>query len=389
MARPRSQKTLLILVYVASLLYSFSSSIPLYVNSSFLGSVATTEKVGIIFAVASAISVTLALCLPHILRQFGSYKSTLFMVGMGTILFVGLATLKNTASVIIVFILTQAILNILVINLSTFLETFSDNNKTGSIRGVFLTMGNIAVMIGPFLAGMMFVDDNYGKIYLTAALFMFATYIVMSSSFKGYEDPVYQNISLRATLRAVIKNHDLHSVVCTAFLLSFFYAIMIIYTPIYLNVYMGIPMNKILGIIIPVALAPFVILEIILGKIADKKLGEKEIMVAGFIIMVLFTAVLPFIVTPNIFVWAGMLFMTRVGASAVEVMSETYFYKKIGPREVHLITFLYIVRFSAYILAPLVGVFLLYFLDYRFIFLILGAIMFLGIPSSLHFKDTK
>ena len=87
--------------------------------------------------------------------------------------------------------------------------------------------------------------------------------------------------------------------------------------------------------------------------------------------------------------WALALFVTRIGASAVEIMSESYFYKKIGPHDVHLIAFMYTIRSSAYIVGPLIGTFALLFIDYRFLFAVLGVIMLIGIPYSLHFKDTR
>ncbi|MDD5152940.1 MAG: MFS transporter [Candidatus Pacebacteria bacterium] len=384
------QRTSLILVYITSLLYSFSSSLPVYVNSSFIAKVISVEKaVGIIFAISAAVSVCLTLFLPYILKRFGCYKTIISIIALEVLLFVGMATLKSPIAIIIVFILNQSFLSILAICLSIFLENFSENSETGGIRGIFLTTINTAVIIGPFLAGMMIGNGGFGKVYLAAAIFMLAAYIIMSMNFKNYKDPLYKTLSLRETFGIVVKSHDIHAIVCVHFLLNFFFTIMVIYTPIYLNVYMGIPMNKILSIVIPIALVPFALFEAVLGEIADKKLGEKEIMIAGFVIIVFFTAMLSFITNPSIIVWAIVLFLTRVGASAVEVMSETYFYKKINPNDIHLVSFLYVVRSGASILAPLIVVFILYFLDYRYIFLILSIIMILGIPYSFHFKDTR
>ncbi len=384
------QKILLTLVYLASLLATFSYTLPLYINSSFLTKFISTEKaVGIVFAVAAIISVVATLYLPHILKRFGNYHTTLAVFVLEILTLLVLGTAVNPFFVILAFIFHQVLSIIIYLNLSSFLETFSINTNTGSIRGVFLTVINVAFIIAPFLAGMILTNGDFNKIYLASAVFMSAVYVVIYTYFKDYQDPKYETPALIETFRLVKRSHDLHAIIFVQFLLNFFFAWMVIYTPIYLNVNMGITMKDILSIIIPVALMPFVIFQIILGKIADNKLGEKEILVAGFVLMAISTITLSFITTPSVLVWALALFVTRIGASAVEVMADSYFYKKIEPSDIHLITFMYTIRSSAYIVGPLLGSLALLFVDYRFLFAILGAIMLIGVPYSLHFKDTR
>ena len=152
---------------------------------------------------------------------------------------------------------------------------------------------------------------------------------------------------------------------------------------------MGIPMNKILGIIIPIALLPFIFFEVSLGRLADKKLGEKEILFVGFIIMAVSTAGLSFITTSSVIIWALILFAGRTGASMVEAMTESYFYKKVDVEDAHLITFMRTLRASAYIIGPIVGTVLLSFIDFRYLFIILGFLMLTSLPFVFEIKDTK
>ena len=70
-------------------------------------------------------------------------------------------------------------------------------------------------------------------------------------------------------------------------------------------------------------------------------------------------------------------------------MTESYFYKKIGPGDIHLVTFMRTMRTSAYIVGPLLGSLVLSFVDYRFLFLVLGIIMLTAIPYALTIKDTR
>lgn len=148
-------------------------------------------------------------------------------------------------------------------------------------------------------------------------------------------------------------------------------------------------MSDILSVIIPVALLPFIFFEAILGRIADTKLGEKEIVTAGFLLMAVATMGLSWITSTSVVVWAVALLITRIGASAVESMIESYFYKKVGPEEINLVTFMRMVRGSAYIVGPLLGSLVLSFINFRFLFFTLGIIVLTSIPYTLTIKDTK
>jgi len=395
MPRPLPRKTLFLLVYLSSFLYSFHYALPLYIESSFIAQFLPTEHmVGIIFSIAAVFTALLTFLFPRLLRRFGNYRAALTTMGLEIITLIALALLSLSASpaplvMIILFILHQTLTNIVFLHFDSFVEAFSEDSKTGGIRGVFMTVLNVAIAVGPFLAGLMLTDHDFWKVYLAAAFFMILGMIVIARNFKNYIDPTYLVPHLKDTLRTVAKNHDLHSIIFMHFLLAFFYAWMVIYTPIYLNKHMGISVKDILSIITPIALIPFIVFEVALGKIADAKLGEKEILTAGFVIMALSTAELSFITTSNVLVWAGALFLTRTGASMVEVMTESYFFKQIGPGDIHLITFMRTIRTTAYIIGPLIGSVVLFLVDYRYLFFVLGILMLTAVPYALTIKDTK
>jgi len=163
---------------------------------------------------------------------------------------------------------------------------------------------------------------------------------------------------------------------------------MIIYTPLYLHNEIGFSLAD-TSLIIGIALIPFILLEAPLGKIADKYLGEKEILTAGFIITAGATMIIPFIEAPIFWLWAAILFTTRIGASMIEVMTETYIFKKINASSIDVVSFFRMVRPTAYIASPIIASVLLIHIDFKYIFLILGAVVLYGIRFSLVIKDTK
>jgi MFS family permease len=123
--------------------------------------------------------------------------------------------------------------------------------------------------------------------------------------------------------------------------------------------------------------------------LADKKYGEKEIMFIGFIIMGIATMALAFINAPIVALWALMLFVTRIGAAAAEIMMETYFFKTVKNSDTAALGAFRITRPIAFFMAPIITIIGLQFTSHQYLFIILGAITLLAlIPISL-IRDTN
>jgi MFS family permease len=174
------------------------------------------------------------------------------------------------------------------------------------------------------------------------------------------------------------------------FLLFFFYSWMTIYTPLYLHKNMGFSWTEI-GIIFSIMLLPFVFIQFPLGRLADKKWGEKEILSVGFIVIAIATGLISFINGHSMVLWAIILFITRLGAATIEIMCDTYFFKKVDSLDTNIISFFRMVGPIAYIFGPLLATILFTFFDFKiqYLFLILGLIMLFGLKFSLSIKDTK
>jgi len=385
-------------IYLLAFLSAFHFALPLYIESSFIEGIMgklTIEDVGkyvgMIFAASSLITFITFLNISKILRRVGNFTLAFSMIALEVLTLLGLTLYATIPPIYIIFIFAIHLIvgNIIFFNLDLFLESFSDDESTGTIRGTFLTAMNIAFVIAPFLAGLVLTNGDFWKIFLAAAVIMTPTLILIFIRFGNYVDPQYENIPFVQTIKEIWQKKNIYKIMVSALLLRFFYSWMVIYTPIYLHMEMGIPYAQIVGFIMPIALLPFMLFEYILGKIADTRFGEKEILTIGFIILGISTASLSLITSSNILVWAGMLFMTRVGATFVEMMTETYFYKKIDATDTHLIGYFKNLRPLSYLIAPTLATVVLIFLDYKFLFLILGVVMLFGVRYSLTIEDTK
>jgi MFS family permease len=163
---------------------------------------------------------------------------------------------------------------------------------------------------------------------------------------------------------------------------------MVIYATIYLKQYIGFDFIT-SGIIFSIALIPFVIVQIPLGYLADKVIGEKELLTFGFIIMGISTAIIPLIHSKNVIIWTLILFIGRTGAAIVEVMNDTYFFKQVNDKNLSVINLYRVTIALAYVIAPLIAILLMTTMPMYGIFYVLGLLMILSVRFSLVLKDTK
>ncbi|KKS44599.1 hypothetical protein A3I25_02805 [Candidatus Nomurabacteria bacterium RIFCSPLOWO2_02_FULL_42_17] len=372
-------------VYSASFFFATSIALAAYINSSFLGQIIGERRVGLIYTFGALLTFVGLTAIPRLVKKLGNTRALL------SILIVNLLTLVVFASGIfgklnIPFFLAYVVTNSLVIFcFDIFIEHFSNRNIEGRARGTYLSIINLAWVLMPALAGILVASAGYARAYLIAAVAVTLCGLVVITRLRGYSDVNYNRTSWRQAWNYVKEHHDILRVVVINFLLQFFYAWMVIYTPIYLHQHIGLSWPTI-GIIFTVMLTPFVFLPYTLGKLSDK-IGEKKFLIMGLICMAMATALLFFIKTPTILIWTAALFATRLGAAAVEVMADVYFFKHIRDSDPSVISFYRDMYPLAYFIAPLLASALLIFLPFKALFLILGLIVLSSLFFATRLKD--
>lgn len=375
-------------LYIISFLFAAHLAIASYINSTFLSTFAPERLVGILYTIGSLLAIPVLAFLPRILTRFGNYTVVFIASFIELFILVLLATSTNFAIIAPVFILRLVMTMVIALNLDVFIESNSCDGETGGIRGMFLTSANFAWVLSPLIAGLMLTNGDFWKIYTISSILMVFVLFLLARNFRSFKDPVYDRVPFWKTLKQVWQNKDIYRIFMANLFLRFFYSWMVIYMPIYLYQYMGFDWTEI-GLIFTIMLLPFIFLEIPLGKLADTKLGEKEFLVAGFILIAISSSALAFITSTSVLVWAGALLITRIGASTIEIMSETYFFKQIDGNNTNIVSFFRNTRPIAYTIAPIIATGFLFIFDYRFLFLALGIIMLFGIRYGLTLKDTK
>ena len=374
------------LTYKALTAVAVATALTLYFQSTLLKEIIGEANVGIFFAITYAVAMVSVFVFPRFLKRYGVRNNLLALLS-ATLGVLGVLAFGAPYAQLIALALYEVCLTLLGITLDVMLESFSKDALTGSIRGKAYTMINIAFVVAPSVAGILVSSWGFKALFSSAALVLLPLLCLCAFRFKFRHLPTNHQPPLRNIFTSIVRSPALSRIFFISFLLNFFYAWMIIYATLHLH-NLGFQSYEI-GNILSVMLLPFVLIQYPAGRIADKWLGEKELLTVGIVVIAGASVSMAFLTQPVMWHWMLALFMTRVGAALIEIMRDTYFFKQIDFRDVHLTSFFRDTGPLAYVVAPLLATFLLQFTTIPTLFIVLGIIMLTGLTASLTLKDTK
>ena len=386
---PFKQGKTLNAIFLSNIFLSLHYFVIVYLNSTYLNNFFTETQVSSLYIIGSVLNIILFLNSSKILSKVGNYKTALYMIVIDLLAVLGLSITQSHFLIGLYFILHTTTIPFISFNLDIFLERSStDEEKTGNIRGMYLTLSNIILVISPLIAAILLIDNKFWLVYLSSFIFLLPTIYIIKKYLKSEVEEKSSNIMIKETIREYLRNKNLYNILSVYFLLQLFYAFMVVYVPIYLDKYIGFPWSE-TGVMFTIMLLPFVLFELPVGDAEDKKYGEKEFMTIGLIIMGLSTMFISFVTMKSFWVWTTILFITRIGASFVEISTDTYFFKKVNQDKTDLISFYRLTRPLSYVIAPIIATLSLQFIPFQYMFIIVGALMIIGTKYSLTLVDTK
>lgn len=387
-SRLRENKTLVSL-YIANLFVSAHFFLIIYINSSTLKEFLSDTEIGIFYALGSILSVIFFISATKLLNLFGGLRYFIILIFLEFIAVTGLTITNDELSTIFFLLLHLATIPMLSFTLDVFFENITTNEKeTGELRGIYLTLASTMLVIAPSVVGFIMQKGTFHHIYLLSAILLIPLFILSLIKFRAIPIKPPQNTHLLISLRNLWKISDLRFGVLAHFVLQFFYAWMVIYLPIYLTQIIGFTWTE-LGMLFTIMLLPFLIFEIPVGYLADKVMGEKELMISGFSIMAVSAALILIPKEPIFFVWAGLLFMSRVGASVAEITTESYFFKHTHGENADFISIFRMTRPLSYLIAPALATISLSYLGLGQAFWVLAIGTIGGGLFALYITDTK
>lgn len=366
------------IVYLAGFLFSLPLALAAYINSSFISSLIGEQSSGFIYTLGSIGSILALLLSPKIFQAVGVRKFLISSVFLGALTFLVIATVNVKWIILPTFVLGFSLNTLVIFALDELLEIFSRDKSTGGTRGAYIAICSLGWIIAQLVSGTIIDNTNFERVYLLSFFIMVVLLVLIVRSFKNIIEPKYDKIANIGYVTEFFKNENLARAYSMNFLLQTFFCFMIIYTPMYLSTHLHFTWTEI-GQIFAVMLLPFLILPFPLGKYSDK-IGERKILLFGFSITALATLSLFFITRHEVWIWAIALFVTRIGASAIEAMSDAYFFKHIRSEAEEFVGIYRSAPPLAYTLGPILA-FIIFYLtpSFEFIYLALGALMFYGV----------
>lgn len=379
-------------LYIASLALMFHFSVIAYINSSLLEQYISTASIGSIYMVTSAVTILILLFISGVLRKVGNFKLTLAFIILNALSVLGIAFADSLRVVIPLMAAHLVIIPLIVFNIDVFMEEHIGNDEgvTGTRRGLLLALTSAVGAVAPFFSGELIsiANGDFSYAYLASALSLLPVALVLLFYFKDFQDPLYTDLKILEALRNFWTHKDIRAVFIVHFVLQSFFMCMMVFTPLYLVKHIGLTWGE-FGFIMFICQLAYVILEYPIGIIADKYIGEKEMMALGLMIMAVSTAWIAFVTVPSVFVWSLVMFITRVGASFVEVTTEVHFFKRTNNTDAQIISFFRVTRPLAYLAGAALASFSLLYLPFNLLFIVFAAIMIPAMFVTLDIVDTK
>lgn len=384
----RKSKISLVILYIMTFFLALASALPAYFQSSYIEGFVGLSAVNWFFIAANVVSIVMTLFFPRLIKKIGNYFTTGFVAILFISALIGLGTSHNPGLIFLFFIIMQVTANLIFINMDIFVENFSENSSTGQTRTIYFTIINLAWILSPNLSAWLINLSGYYGVFLFSACLLIPfllIQLVAGSKINGHFD--YKKASIKKTIKEMYKSRDLRSIFWLSMLLNVFYNTAVVFIPIYLNRVIGFSWTE-LGVVFSIMLVPFLLVEIPAGIISDKYLGEKEMFCVGYILIIA-TLLLSTSTSCNLWFWAILLFVGRIGAALVESMRESYFFKKVNAKEVDKINVFRTAIPFGYLIGSVLSLITLVFLPITYIFIFTAIFMCSAFYFLIKIRDTK
>jgi MFS family permease len=375
----------LVVIFIAVFFFSLHFAATLYINSSFLEHFFSLRMIGFWYAVGALGNIFMFLKAPLMLARWGVRKFLFVFLWLTLIATIGAAYAFSPIDAAIFFVIYMGAAPMVYYALDLMLEERSSDAKTGEIRGIYLTLLNVAIAVGPLLITVMGTDGRFKAFYLAAAIILIPLFILIYFFLPEKRKKSFGSTAL--PFKLWWKRKSVRRVSISRLILEFFYAFMAIYTPIYLHSHIGFSWTEI-GVIFSIMLLPFILFEWPAGELADRRFGEKEIMSLGFFITLVALLFMPYLGKDAV-AWTIALFASRIGAAFVEITTESYFFKQVSSEDAGLISIFRLGRSMGLILGAGAGAVAIFFWPFWSIFIVLAVASFLGWRFSRKLVDTK
>ncbi len=361
----------------------------IYIITPYLATFLPDSETGLVVSLGALITLSVFPFLPELVRHYGARRLAVFfaLCEVFALGWLALSPAPLPAFILIAFAVGGTPL--LEYQLDLLLEaSIAHEDATGRARTLFLTAGNIALVFAPLLAGLILDSgEAYWKVFAVAASSLLPfLFLISVKRLPAGNSP--KLVTMMSASLSIMSDKDLRSVVIAHGALQLFYHIAPLYIPLYLHHVLHIPWEQ-LGWMFAVMLLPFVLLEYPAGYLADRKWGDKEILITGFVIMSIGFALLALVNENTMILYIVLiLVVNRIGASLVEAMSEGHFFRRVSEADASTVGIFRMTRPVAALIAPIIGSIILSMTNYPTLFVVTGLLVgVMGVGAARKITD--
>ncbi len=363
----------------------------IYIITPYLATFMPDSATGLVVSFGAVITLAVFPWMPKLVRKYGARHLAIYF-GLSQLCVLAILAVGPTPlPAVLLIAIACATSPLISYQMDLLLEaTIAHEEATGRIRTLFLTAGNIALVAAPLTIGILLDStEAYWRVFMIAAMTLIPFILCMSLRPLPHGTTT-TFVSFAEAFQTLMKNKDMRSTILAHATLQFFYHLAPLYIPLYLHTVLKLPWSE-LGWMLMIMLLPFVLLEYPAGWLADRKWGDQEIMVLGFIITGASFAALSLVTADTmLFVILIIITLTRVGASLIEAMSEGHFFRRVSKEDDAAVGVFRMTRPTAALVAPIVGSIILTVSSYGTLFILTGALIgSVGVFFALRIKDIK
>ncbi len=376
-------------LYLLNFFLALHTYLVAYVASGFIADIAGIESVNIVYAAQALLGFCTLIVLPRAIRALGNARVLLWLTVLEAAIFGGIVFFDAPSLVLPLIVFSIASSTFFPLCIDILIEHYTrDEGISGGARTAHLTVSNSALVLSPFIAGAVVETLGFRAVYIISMLALVPFFFILIRHYRAFQDPEYKDSNIPLALKRLCTSRDLTTISILRFLLNFFFAWMVVYVPLFLHETVGFSWGDI-GLMLSIALIPYVLTELPAGLIADARLGEQELLISGFLIAAVGTVGLSFTSVSSFAFFATALVVTRLGAALVESMTETYFFRRVKENDEGIIMVFRLLFPVAYLLGALSGAFTLFFLPIAHIWTILAILLVVGAFISTRIRDTQ
>lgn len=354
---------------------SFSLLNPIFPN--YLKSIVLTDSNVSIFYAAMALFMLLAAILSTvILKRVDRTKLTkisLILLSIGTFSFIFSTKLGHVTFGAVIYSLFSIMTTIV---LGLFVRDHAKKNDLGEEEGLHYKFQNIGYFIGPFLGGFLAVKMGQEMVFLLSSLIFFFTLLYFHHQHIYEKHPAIINRKfahkegLFKNFKDFFANPERTKAYLITVLLMSWIAFKRLFVPLFV-IESGYK-DSMTGLILSLSIIPLILLEVKVGKYADRK-GVKLPVSLGFLIMGFLLCVIFF--NPFILLSFLLIVIINIGKAFIEPLQEYYLFKNLPNEMEDRLYGVYMTADSvAYFLTSLAGALIFFFLPMKAVFLIFGLL---------------